>query len=236
MVRSLPTLVTLGSLCCGLISMHLAYSENFRWAIFCIVMGCVLDGLDGRLARKLRCASELGTTLDSLCDVVTFGVAPAILLYFWNINTAGPMLLGSLLLYVCACAYHLAVFNADVGEGDGSEAALRFIIGLPVPVAAGLVLLPIMLSLQIGDGVLARPGTHAAFAAVAAVLTASRVPFYSMKDFKYGKQLSVVTVLLMAAFAAGVVLAPWWTLGAIVTAYMASTPFAVSSHRRAQLR
>ena len=230
--RRIPIFVSLSVVACGRAAMYFAQQGNWGWAAFLICFGVLLDGLDGRIARWLKSTSKLGGALDSLCDQCAFGVAPAVVVYFWNQEAAGPIFLMALLIYVCACAYHLAVFDEGFAADDKSSPAYRFIIGLPVPVAAGLVLLPIMVDLQFGAGPEGDVWLHTAILALAAYLTASSVPFYSLKDFKYGNQLSVITVLLAALLIAGMIFQPFVTFSAIVVAYLLTTPFSVTAFRR----
>jgi CDP-diacylglycerol---serine O-phosphatidyltransferase len=230
--RRIPIFVSLSVVCCGLVGMYLAQHGEFGWASFLICFGVLLDGLDGRIARWLNSTSKLGSALDSLCDQCAFGVAPAVVVYFWNIDKAGPIFLALLAIYVCACAYHLAVFDEGFAPDDKTSPAYRFIIGLPVPVAAGLILLPIMLDIQFGDGSEGDVWVHTAVLALAAYLTASSLPFYSLKDFKYGNQLSLVSVLLALLLIAGMIFTPLATFSLIVILYMLTTPFSVSSFRR----
>jgi CDP-diacylglycerol---serine O-phosphatidyltransferase len=230
--RRIPIFVSLSVVACGMVAMYFAHQGEFGWAAFLICFGVLLDGLDGRIARWLNSTSKLGGALDSLCDQCAFGVAPAVVVYFWNLEKAGPVFLAVLLIYVCACAYHLAVFDEGFASDDKTSPAYRFIIGLPVPVAAGLVLLPIMLDLQFGDGSDGDVWVHTAVLALAAYLTASSLPFYSLKDFKYGNQVSVVSVLLAVLLIAGMIFQPWATFSLIVIAYMSTTPFSITSFRR----
>ncbi|MSO75589.1 MAG: hypothetical protein EXQ87_01565 [Alphaproteobacteria bacterium] len=232
MKRRIPIFVSLSVVACGMAAMYFAQQGNWGWAAFLICFGVVLDGLDGRIARWLKSTSKLGGALDSLCDQCAFGVAPAVVVYFWHQEKAGPIFLLALLVYVCACAYHLAVFDEGFAPDDKASPAYRFIIGLPVPVAAGLLVLPIMLDLQFGDGSDGDVWLHILVLAVASYLTASSVPFYSLKDFKYGNQLSAITVLLAVILVAGIIFRPFATFSLIVIAYMLTTPFSVTAFRR----
>src|SRR5262244_4635909 len=146
-VRTLvPNLITLLALCAGLTAMRLAIEAKLEWAIAAIVFAAILDGIDGRVARMLKGTSRFGAELDSLADFVNFGVAPALILYFWGLHelkSAGWIV--ALVFAICA-GLRLARFNVMIDDPNKPVWAGNFFTGIPAPAGAITVLLPIYLS------------------------------------------------------------------------------------------
>src|SRR6202046_1874433 len=143
-VRTLvPNVVTLLALCAGLTAIRMAFENRYVLALAAIVFAAFLDGIDGRLARFLKGTSRFGAELDSLADFVNFGVAPALVLYFWGLHdlkSAGWI--AAMVFAICA-ALRLARFNVMVDEPDRPAWKSNFFVGMPAPAGAITVLLPI---------------------------------------------------------------------------------------------
>ena len=142
----LPNLITLLALCSGITAIRIGIEGRFELAVAAIMLAVVLDAVDGRLARLLKGTSRFGAELDSLADFVNFGVAPAVLLYFWSLNslrTAGWVI--ALVLAIC-CALRLARFNVALDDPNKPKWANSFFTGAPAPAGAGLALAPMYLS------------------------------------------------------------------------------------------
>src|ERR1700730_413574 len=143
-VRTLaPNLVTLLALCAGLTGIRMAFENRYGLALAAIVFAAVLDGIDGRLARLLKGTSKFGAELDSLSDFVNFGVAPALILYFWGLHdlkSAGWI--AAMVFAICA-GLRLARFNVMIDDPDRPAWASNFFVGVPAPAGAITVLLPI---------------------------------------------------------------------------------------------
>ena len=143
----LPNLITLLALCAGLTAIRMAVENNIQLALAAIVFAALLDGIDGRVARMLKGTSRFGAELDSLADFVNFGVAPALILYFWGLHelkSAGWI--AALVFAICA-GLRLARFNVMIDEPDKPAWAGNFFTGIPAPAGAITVLLPIYLDL-----------------------------------------------------------------------------------------
>ena len=142
----LPNMLTLIGVCIGLTSIRFALSGEFHLAIIAIVIAAVIDGLDGRIARLIRGTSKVGKELDSLTDMISFGVAPAFIMYFWKLNTFGRFGWLLCLIYVICVALRLARFNIDSNQ----ESSWRdnFFEGVPSPAGGILVLTPLIVSLS----------------------------------------------------------------------------------------
>src|SRR5437763_3117518 len=147
-VRTLvPNLITLLALCAGLTAIRLSVEVRLEWALGAIVFAAALDGIDGRVARMLKGTSRFGAELDSLADFVNFGVAPALILYFWGLHelkSAGWI--AALAFAICA-GLRLARFNVMVDDPNRPAWAGNFFVGMPAPAGAITVLLPIYLNL-----------------------------------------------------------------------------------------
>jgi CDP-diacylglycerol--serine O-phosphatidyltransferase len=131
----------------GLSSIKFAIDLNYSLAVIAIGFAAILDTLDGRVARLIKGTSKVGKELDSLTDVISFGVAPGFVMYFWALNEIGKFGWLLVLIYTVCCALRLARFNlTNIGENETWK--INFFEGIPSPAAAGLVLLPLILSLS----------------------------------------------------------------------------------------
>ena len=143
----LPNALTILGVCLGLSSIKFALDANYAMAIIAIGLAAILDTLDGRVARLVNATSKVGKELDSLTDVISFGVAPSFVMYFWSINEVGKFGWLFVLVYTVCCALRLARFNlTNINENEKWK--INFFEGVPSPAAAGLVLLPLILSLS----------------------------------------------------------------------------------------
>ena len=140
----LPNMFTLVGVCIGLTSIKFAFDERFGLAIICIIVAGLIDGLDGRIARLIKGTSQVGKELDSLTDVISFGVAPAFIMYFWQLNTLGRVGWLVCLIYVICVALRLARFNVN-SENQVSWKE-NFFEGIPSPAGGILVLMPLIYS------------------------------------------------------------------------------------------
>ena len=142
----LPNMLTLIGVCIGLTSIRFALDEKFGLAIIAIIFAALIDGLDGRIARLIKGTSKVGKELDSLTDMISFGVAPAFIMYFWKLNTLGRFGWLLCLVYVICVALRLARFNINSNQ----EPSWRdnFFEGVPSPAGGILVLTPLIISLS----------------------------------------------------------------------------------------
>lgn len=133
-VYILPNLMTIGNLFCGFFSIICTFEQDYKTAAILVVIAAVFDQLDGRLARLTRATSKFGAELDSLCDLVSFGVAPGMLMYFWALMPFGRLGLMASFLFAACGALRLARFNVQVGVVEKN-----YFQGLPIPMAAGII-------------------------------------------------------------------------------------------------
>jgi len=233
-VRTLvPNIITLLALCAGLTAIRMAFENRYVLALAAIVFAAFLDGIDGRLARFLKGTSRFGAELDSLADFVNFGVAPALILYFWGLHdlkSAGWI--AAMVFAICA-ALRLARFNVMVDDPDKPAWASNFFVGVPAPAGAITVLLPVYVAL------LGLPRSEfltwltLVYTLAIASLMVSRLPVFSGK--RVGTRVPpdmvgpavVVTVLFIALLIAY----PWIILTAGTLAYLGALPFGYLSYR-----
>ena len=142
----LPNMLTLIGVCIGLSSIKFALDAKFELAIIAIIFAGLIDGLDGRIARLIKGTSKVGKELDSLTDVISFGVAPSFIMYFWSLNNLGKFGWLLCLIYVVCVALRLARFNVNSNEEPSWKD--NFFEGVPSPAGGILVLMPLILSLS----------------------------------------------------------------------------------------
>ena len=142
----LPNMLTLIGVCIGLTSIRFALDGRYEFAIIAIIIAAVIDGLDGRIARLIKGTSKVGKELDSLTDMISFGVAPAFIMYFWKLNELGRFGWLVCLIYVICVALRLARFNVNTG-GEPSWRD-NFFEGVPSPAGGILVLTPLIFSMS----------------------------------------------------------------------------------------
>ena len=145
----LPNMLTLIGVCIGLTSIRFALDGRFEFAVIAIILAALIDGLDGRIARLINATSKVGKELDSLTDMISFGVAPAFIMYFWKLNTLGRFGWLLCLIYVICVALRLARFNINTGQAPSWRD--NFFEGVPSPAGGILVLTPLILSLASFD-------------------------------------------------------------------------------------
>ena len=176
----LPNTLTIFGVCLGLSSIKFALDANYPMAIIAIGIAAILDTLDGRVARLIKGTSKVGKELDSLTDVISFGVAPGFIMYFWTLNQIGKLGWMLVLIYTVCCALRLARFNlTTIDENESWK--INFFEGVPSPAAAGLVLLPLILSLS---GIFQLSSTAEVSSNIiltTSILMVSKVPTYSLK-------------------------------------------------------
>src|ERR1700704_1479204 len=236
-VRTLvPNLITLLALCAGLTGIRLAIEARLEWALAAIVFAALLDGIDGRVARMLKGTSRFGAELDSLADFVNFGVAPALILYFWGLHelkSAGWI--AALVFAICA-ALRLARFNVMIEDPNRPAWAGNYFVGVPAPAGAITVLLPIYLQfLGLAHFDFAVPVTFLYTLSIA-FLMVSRLPVLSGK--RVGKRVSPEMVLpvfvLIVLFFALLISYPWEVLTIGTVLYLMTLPLGWLSYRDAQ--
>ena len=232
-LRSLaPNILTVLALCAGLTAIRFSLLERWELAVAAVVIAGILDGLDGRLARLLKGTSKFGAELDSLSDFVGFGVAPGVILYSWSLHQLGGVGWILVLAYAVSCALRLARFNTALDDPDRPVYMADFFTGVPAPCAAGLVLLPMMLSFQGFEANFRLPAVIGPYLVLISFLMVSRIPTYAFKRIAVRRQYVLPVLMLVGLLAAFLLSYPWLALTALGVLYFASIPASVRSHRR----
>ena len=232
----IPNMLTLMALCSGLTSVRFAYEERWEHAALAILAAAILDALDGRIARLLKGTTKFGAELDSLSDLICFGVAPALMLYFWSLQNFGRFGWILVLLYAVACVLRLARFNTAIEDPEPAAWEAAFFTGVPSPAAAGLVLLPMVTSFNLFEEHVRRPEVVAVFMVLVSFLMVSSIRTYSFKKVKLRPSLILPMMVAAGLIIASMLSAPWITLSGLLVAYLASIPLAVRSHRAMRQR
>ena len=229
--RLIPNILTLLALCAGMTAIRLALTDKFQSAAAAIIIAGVLDGIDGRIARLLKSVSPFGAQLDSLSDFVSFGVAPAVLLYVWTMAQLQSLGWALVLLFGVCCALRLARFNTQIGA-ELPPYAYNFFTGVPAPAGAVVVMVPMFASFEFGFTVFRSPYLSGAVLATVAALMVSRVPTFSFKRFRIPGEWVLPMLLVIGGLAAFLTTEPWATLLVVGALYIASIPLSIRSYRK----
>lgn len=229
-----PNLITVLAICAGLSGVRLAFEHEFETAVIMVLIAAFLDGIDGRVARALKATSKFGAEMDSLADIVNFGVAPGLVLYAYLLDRAGPLGWIAALLFAIACGLRLARFN--VLEDDKSRPVWQgdYFVGVPAPAGAVLVMLPIYLGFL---GAAPEPWFAVAssiYTIVIALLLVSRLPVYSGKSEGSRIRRDLVVPLMLGAAFYVLLLAgyTWQTVTASAIIYLACLPLSARAYSR----
>ncbi len=229
-----PNAVTAMALCSGLSGIRFAIAEKWDVAIAMIMLAAVLDGMDGRIARMLNGSSRFGAELDSLSDVIAFGVSPAVILHLWSLQHWPRFGWIFALAYAVCMALRLARFNARIDVEDQPHKSAGFLTGVPAPAGAALLLLPILLWLAsdrqwnwLQDYRLVAP-----WAAAIAFLVISSLATYSWTSFRLRRRLRLEALVFIAIVGGALLTAPWETLSVLALLYLAAIPFSILSYGR----
>ena len=195
----LPNMFTLVGVCIGLSSIKFAFDEKFTLSIIAIIVAAIIDGLDGRIARLIQGTSKVGKELDSLTDVISFGVAPAFIMYFWKLNELGRIGWLICLIYVVCVALRLARFNVNSGQ----EASWRdnFFEGVPSPAGGVIVLMPLIYSLS---DIQILNVNYDFFVpilfVVVSILLISKIPTYALKKISVPRNMTIFLLLAVVLY------------------------------------
>ena len=224
-----PNIVTLMALCAGVTTIRFAILGKWTMALICIVFACVFDGLDGRVARKLKASSKFGAELDSLSDFVSFGVAPAILMYQWSLHNIPHWGWVFTLMFAAAMSLRLARFNTMLEDASVPEYWSHYFVGVPAPMAAALGVMPLLMSFDFPEAefILRNPYFCSVLMLLVAYLMVSRIPTISLKKTKISKDWVLPLMILFALFVSCLLTKPWLTLGLFTLCYTLSIPVTI---------
>jgi CDP-diacylglycerol---serine O-phosphatidyltransferase len=229
----LPNVITLLALCAGLTAIRLAVEDRLEWAVAAIVFAALLDGIDGRVARMLKGTSRFGAELDSLADFVNFGVAPALILYFWGLHDLGNAGWIAAMVFAICTGLRLARFNVMIDDPNKPAWAGKFFVGVPAPAGAITVLLPIYVYFLGVPRLAFVTPVVLVYTLAIAFLMVSRLPVFSGK--RVGKRIAPEMVLpvfvAVVLFFALLISYPWIVLTIGTVCYLASLPVGWLSYR-----
>ena len=244
----LPNALTILGVCLGLSSIKFALDYNYEMAVITIGLAAILDTLDGRVARLVKATSKVGKELDSLTDVISFGVAPSFIMYFWSINEIGKFGWFLVLLYTVCCALRLARFNLTK-INDEETWKINFFEGVPSPAAAGLLLLPLILSLtnileilnsneltqMLNLNNIFNPENNKIISSITilivSILMISKVPTYSLKRIAIPRSLGAFLLLGIVIYIGILILYPFEILFLTGLGYFLLIPISYIHHR-----
>jgi len=226
-----PNFITLLAICAGLTAIRLSTEGRMELAIGAIVFAAVLDGIDGRVARLIKGQSKFGAELDSLADFVNFGVAPGLILYFWQLHELGNAGWIAAMVFAISGGLRLARFNATIDDPNKPAFAANFFTGVPAPAGAITVLLPVYIGF-LGLGRWPATAT-AAYTLLIAILMVSRLPVFSGKTtrMRVPSDLLLPVFVSVIFFIALLVSYPWYILSVGSVLYLLSLPLGWKSYR-----
>lgn len=232
----LPNAITAAALCSGLTGIRFAINGEWRMALFAIILAGMLDGIDGRIARLLKAQSRFGAELDSLADSLSFGMAPALVLYLWSLNDLPRFGWFAALAFAICCALRLARFNAQIDVEDQPHKSVGFLTGVPAPIGAGLAFLPMYLWTATGEGLFRHPIVVAVWVAGIALLMISNLATLSWTSIRPRSSIRLEAIGLAGLVFAALLTEPWWTLAALCVVYLALMPYAIVRYARIKRR
>ncbi|MGZ8419202.1 MAG: CDP-alcohol phosphatidyltransferase family protein [Allosphingosinicella sp.] len=228
----IPNAVTAVALCVGLTSVRFAIAGEWENAVYAIIAAALLDGMDGRIARALKGQTRFGAELDSLSDVIAFGVAPALILHLWVLQ-AWPRIGWLFALAYAACmALRLARFNAGIDIEHQPHKSAGFLTGVPAPAGAGLVLLPVYLWEWTGEPLFREPWLAAPWAAMVGFLMISNLATFSWGSLRLRSHVRLGALVVIALVFAALISAPFPTLSVAALLYALMIPFSIASYAK----
>lgn len=227
-----PNAVTALALCFGLSGVRFAIGGEWERAVAAIIFAGVLDGIDGRVARLLKAQSRFGAELDSLSDVIAFGVSPAVVIYLWSLQHMPQFGWTIALAHAVCCALRLARFNAAIDSEEQPHKSAGFLTGIPAPTGAGLALLPIYLWLATGAELFRNPYLVAPWTGVVAALMISSVATFSWSALKLRRGVRLGALAGIALLGAALISSPWPTLTVVSILYIGTVPFGVRAYAK----
>jgi CDP-diacylglycerol--serine O-phosphatidyltransferase len=226
-IRFLPNAITVLAVCSGLSAVMFALDGGkFQLAALSVSVAAVLDGLDGRIARLLDATSKMGAELDSLCDGISFGVAPALVIYVWELHEYRAGWIVCLVFAVCM-VLRLARFNTLLEDTEQPPFTKEFFVGVPAPAGGLLLFAPMLLQIQFGDGWWSSLLVTSVWTIGISALLISRIPTLSVKTVRVSPRYMALLLVGVALLAAAVVTWPLGSLVAVMLIYLIHIPYAV---------
>ena len=225
--RIVPSALTLLGLCSGATAIRFTLLHDWSSAVLAIFCAMVFDMLDGRAARWLGADSRFGVQLDSLADLVSFGLAPAVLVYIWSLSQMGGAGWIAALIFCACAAIRLARFNIQAARDEGATQSYPYFTGLPTPAAACVMLLPLLLSFEFGNEFFRNSAYSVVLIGITSVLMVSRVPTPSLKYIKLDNHGRLAAGVALTALIPLIIYFPWATSIGGLAVYLALIPVGI---------
>lgn len=225
LIQVLPNALTVTAVCAGLSAIRFGVQGNYVLAVQLIIAACVLDGLDGRIARLLNSDSKIGAELDSLADFLNFGVAPPLVLYFWALQDIRSAAWLAVLFFAVCCIMRLARFNVG-SKSETCDQDSAFFEGVPAPAGALLVMLPMYLSFAFADAPLLPDVLICLYMVLIGFLLISRIPTWSFKTTRISRENAKFFLIGVAVVGASLLTFAWVTLIALCVGYVGMVAWA----------
>ena len=227
----LPSVLTLVGVCLGISSIKFAMDGNFAFAVLFLIVAAILDGLDGRVARLIKGTSNFGKELDSLTDFVSFGIAPAFIIYFWELNKLGKIGWLIVLFYAVCCVLRLARFNLTKFE-DKEEWKNNFFQGIPSPAGGCLILLPLIFELSNFSNLMSLKVISPYLTIIVSLLLISKLPTYSFKKISIKRNMTIFLLLGVGLFFVSIIQFTFETLSLGLFIYLLLIPLGILNYNK----
>jgi CDP-diacylglycerol--serine O-phosphatidyltransferase len=228
-----PNLITVLAICAGLTGIRLAFEGRYELAVAMVLLAAFLDGIDGRIARMMRATSNFGVQMDSLADIVNFGVAPALVLYVYVLDQARSIGWIAALIFAIAAGLRLARFNVMVDRPNKPKWLSEYFVGVPAPAGALLVMLPVYGGFLGIEATPAYAYASAAYTVLMGYLLVSRIPVWSGKaQGVIRRENALPFMLIVVLYVALLMSFTWQVLAATSILYLCTIPFGARAWSR----
>ena len=232
-LRSLiPNLFTFISLTLGLTALKFAIENKWQISVSLVIFASFLDNIDGKIARLLKSNSNFGVELDSLSDLISFGVTPAIIVYLWSESMSIQGMWAMVIFYAICSTSRLARFNISSHENQSNSKKIKFFSGISTPAAAGLTLLPLMFNFRFNIDFFINTYFINFYLIIPSILMISYLPTYYLKGIKFEKKLLPFIIILLASFLSLLLTDFWLAMIILITTYYLSIPLAIYDFKK----
>ncbi len=222
----LPNILTVTGVCLGISSIKFSLDQNFSLAVIFVLFASLLDALDGRIARLIKGTSEFGKELDSLTDFVSFGIAPAFIVFLWDLNNYGKIGWAITLIFSVCCVLRLARFNLTKYETD-QEWKKNFFEGVPSPAGGLLILIPLIYELSNFQINFEIKKIVPYLNIVVAFLLISKIPTFALKKIFIPPRFTIFILLLIGVIIVSLIFFTFETLLILILGYLLSIPISI---------
>jgi CDP-diacylglycerol---serine O-phosphatidyltransferase len=231
-----PNAITAAALCTGLTGIRFAIAGDFEKAALAVILAGLLDGIDGRAARLLKAQSRFGAELDSLADAISFGVAPALIVYLWTLQEVPRFGWIAALAFAICCVLRLARYNSQLDLDELPYKKAGFLTGVPAPAGAGLALLPMFLWIASGQPEFGHPVAVGVWMLLVAFLMIGNFPTLSWSKLRPPRSIRITVIVAVGLMMAALLTMPWPTLAVITLGYFLLIPVGLVAYDKVRRR